>query len=163
MVGCPWVVVSFAFITNPTNKCRVSHLFGSLAVIAFVMRSMPCGCSCRVPLRGTLFAPCAVRCQDATPKARPWWLAHLAFGGNRRMVVVSPLPTNLNEAVTRLRDEVTSVFSVDVLPCFCTRDGLRTIAQLRSRFNELMTAGWLVVMYICLPSATYADATAFIR
>lgn len=88
---------------------------------------------------------------------------YFVFGGNKSFVVESPTPTNLNDAVTRLRDEVTSVLSVDVLPCFCTRDGLRTIAQLRSLFNELMTAGWLVVMYICLPSATYADATAFIR
>ena len=39
MVGCEWVVGSFAFATYPAGDSGVSDLFGSLLVIAFVVEA----------------------------------------------------------------------------------------------------------------------------
>jgi len=39
MIGCEWVIDSFAFSAYPAGYGGVSDLFGSLAVIAFVVES----------------------------------------------------------------------------------------------------------------------------
>ena len=37
MIGCEWVVGSFAFATYPAGDSSVSDLFGSFPVVAFVV------------------------------------------------------------------------------------------------------------------------------
>jgi hypothetical protein len=43
MIGCEWVVGSFAFSAYPAGYGGVSDLFGSLLVIAFVVEAFRFG------------------------------------------------------------------------------------------------------------------------
>lgn len=68
VIGCEWVVGSFAFATYPAGNSGVSDLFGSFLVVAFVVRSVWFGVL-SVPKGLASGAACSVGCQVATIEA----------------------------------------------------------------------------------------------